>query len=711
MKKLLSSLALSLLLCFNAFAAMEAGTVWEYRPSSGNANNGGGFVWLSLNNSTYKWTASGSGTNEYYCELAAGGDPSLTEAKCVSTTGNFIAATNGTMGSLAAGAWDWGDNDSLGYSTVYVRLVDGADPDTKAGGFVSMGKYGGIDYSNQDSPQLAITDGTTVPIGDATQVISATAGFTAEMVGNVANVVSGTNAAVGRYTIVAVTDSSHITLDRAYNTGGEVSDAVINIGGAVTTFVNAQMGLWIAGNRAFVKSGTMTLSEAISGPPTGNRTVGFNIYGYNSTRGDSPTSLDRPLIACGAYGFTLSTGWSLHNLQFTTTAAAGTSMGTYGNIINCKSEQKSTTANRVAFTMNTGSLLLNSEGVSMVGYAVSGGAGSRISNCYLHDSARAAYFAGNDYANIMDSVIAECTYGFSATTASLSHTIKNNVFFRSDNLAGTYAIYFSGTGNDGTNIYDNIVTGWETAIYDGEVNNLIIPINNCLYNNTTNFSGLLTNSGNEYGNTFTDPLFNNPQGTLIEDCEDAWNEYAGTGVTATADSGVYMVGTYSAKAAMAASTGVEVIMTEAISSTDMSSYKGIVGWFRSSVALNAGDWQLLLDDSANCASPVVTIPFPAMAANTWYWIYLNNTNFSSATGIISIGLKQAVDKGAMNFYVDGVRAANRDFTVQSGSPVLDAGSQLGTTTGLIGDYKINIGVDQDDNTAGGSVSDVFGLIE
>jgi hypothetical protein len=42
-----------------------------------------------------------------------------------------------------------------------------------------------------------------------------------------------------------------------------------------------------------------------------------------------------------------------------------------------------------------------------------------------------------------------------------------------------------------------------------------------------------------------------------------------------------------------------------------------------------------------------------------------------------------------------------DFTVQSGSPVLDAGIQPGTDIGLTGDYKHNIGPDQDDNTAGG----------
>ena len=47
--------------------------------------------------------------------------------------------------------------------------------------------------------------------------------------------------------------------------------------------------------------------------------------------------------------------------------------------------------------------------------------------------------------------------------------------------------------------------------------------------------------------------------------------------------------------------------------------------------------------------------------------------------------------------------ANGDFTVQSGSPALDATKiSMGTWVGVTGAYKWNIGVDQDDNAAAGS---------
>lgn len=52
-------------------------------------------------------------------------------------------------------------------------------------------------------------------------------------------------------------------------------------------------------------------------------------------------------------------------------------------------------------------------------------------------------------------------------------------------------------------------------------------------------------------------------------------------------------------------------------------------------------------------------------------------------------------------------AANADFTLQAGSPCLGAG--LDTIGGMTGDYKINIGVDQDDNSTA-SANDIFGII-
>jgi len=97
---------------------------------------------LSLVSTDYQWTLSASGTNEYYCEAAAGGDPALSQLSKVYEDASSIPV--GTVGTLATGEWAWGDNDTLGYNTVYVRLSDGADPDSKADGFVKISQNSGI---------------------------------------------------------------------------------------------------------------------------------------------------------------------------------------------------------------------------------------------------------------------------------------------------------------------------------------------------------------------------------------------------------------------------------------------------------------------------------------------------------------------------------------------------------------------------------------
>jgi len=98
------------------------------------SDNGTSYPWTEFaftrerltDTAIYKWTASGHGTNEYYAELLAGGDPSLQKPHLGVLNDRLI--TEGTVGSLTNLEWDYADNDTLGYSTVYIRL-DAGDPD------------------------------------------------------------------------------------------------------------------------------------------------------------------------------------------------------------------------------------------------------------------------------------------------------------------------------------------------------------------------------------------------------------------------------------------------------------------------------------------------------------------------------------------------------------------------------------------------------
>lgn len=126
---------------------------WE-STSSGDYSLFSNWAAISVRNASYTWTASGSGTNEYYLRTAASGDPGIGgQPGGVYVLG--VLATEATVGSLAAGQWDYGDNDTLGYSTIYIRLSDGTDPDSKA-----------LDYVTFRSIPVA-TDDVRIPAGTA----------------------------------------------------------------------------------------------------------------------------------------------------------------------------------------------------------------------------------------------------------------------------------------------------------------------------------------------------------------------------------------------------------------------------------------------------------------------------------------------------------------------------------------------------------------
>lgn len=112
-----------------AFTKSWVGTTGAYATASN---------WRQINirNSTYRWLASGSGTSEYYLDLAGGGDPGIASPGQVLENGT--ALTSGSLGSLVASRYGYGDNDALGYSTIYVRTSGSVDPDTLANGYISF---------------------------------------------------------------------------------------------------------------------------------------------------------------------------------------------------------------------------------------------------------------------------------------------------------------------------------------------------------------------------------------------------------------------------------------------------------------------------------------------------------------------------------------------------------------------------------------------
>jgi hypothetical protein len=87
-----------------------------------------------VDTSVYKWTESVAQAGEYHLELAAGGDPGILSIQYLLEDGSKM--TEGSLGSLAEGEWKYGNNDTLGYNTPYVRIVGTTDPDGESTGYI-----------------------------------------------------------------------------------------------------------------------------------------------------------------------------------------------------------------------------------------------------------------------------------------------------------------------------------------------------------------------------------------------------------------------------------------------------------------------------------------------------------------------------------------------------------------------------------------------
>lgn len=141
---------------------------------------------INIRSAAFQWAASGSGTDEYYLEASGGGNPNtvlsgLVEPANVQANGSNLTA--GTAGSLAVSEWDWADNDTLGYSTIYVRLGSGlSDPDAQVDGYVTFtdspnandnvffrgaGTFLGGDFSDIELDDIVFLPGFSGSVGDA----------------------------------------------------------------------------------------------------------------------------------------------------------------------------------------------------------------------------------------------------------------------------------------------------------------------------------------------------------------------------------------------------------------------------------------------------------------------------------------------------------------------------------------------------------------
>jgi len=151
-----------------------------------------------------------------------------------------------------------------------------------------------------------------------------------------------------------------------------------------------------------------------------------------------------------------------------------------------------------------------------------------------------------------------------------------------------------------------------------------------------------------------------PSSTTVEDCEDAWDESTDAEITASVDTDDKKVGSGSCKLLKSSNAiAADTILATEVISKDLTSYTQIKLYIKCNFEREPGELQLLLDDNANCASPVETLNIPKLEADTWKHVTLNLATPASCGAIISIGLKTTVrlpSRDLFEFHLDDIKA-------------------------------------------------------
>jgi hypothetical protein len=269
----------------------------------------------------------------------------------------------------------------------------------------------GTDYSQQASPQYALTGVTTA----AANAILLDAAAAADMVGNIAKIVSGTNFTAGWYEIISVVAGVSITLDRNCTTAAG-SLGVVNIGGA-GLLDDAFLESWTIGNAAYIKAdGTHTPASALTVAKDGSNTKYNRLIGYKTTRGDGDTEANRPTIAAGANIINLDDYWSVENIIFTGTSTYVVQTGTGGRALNVDASNTSGTVGRYGIRVEADGNAFRCSATSTAGggfwYGSATSAGAH--SCLAYDcSLEGFYFANNAHGIMVSHCVADtCGTGF-----------------------------------------------------------------------------------------------------------------------------------------------------------------------------------------------------------------------------------------------------------------------------------------------------------
>lgn len=375
-----------------------------------------------------------------------------------------------------------------------------AGADTNGGGFVTGAT--GTDFSQQDAKNTVGSNISTVDVvAVGTAVLtSATAAFTAAIVGNIIYLQGGTGAlAAGWYQVTVFTNATTITVDRVVAAGTGIT---MNIGGALASLGQAGGANLVSGNVIYVKAGTYTISSAstnISGGCFASSLAILIIHGYQTVREDYGTE---PLlqaagiatfiiisntgsnasvanISADGAGLASSRGFVIRGFAFKCNALNCTNSGFVQNTAaffsRCTATGCSTNAafingsynNCVAYNNTTIGFSMSSSGISLIRCIADSNSGAAsdgfvttgettFSNCVAYNNGRDGIRVNEDACNVNNCIVeSNGAIGINLVSNSSSVFIAQNATF-----GNVTSGIDSGTGKG--NILMNNVVGTST---------------------------------------------------------------------------------------------------------------------------------------------------------------------------------------------------------------------------------------------------------
>ncbi len=361
---------------------------------------------------------------------------------------------------------------AIAAGTVWEFQSNATAGNVNGGGFNPTNVAAGTDYT-QVAGAYTFGDLASTLASSFLVVTSASHNFVAADQGNIIHInTTGTGAhfTVGFYEIVSCSGNA-ATLDRACGSAADASGGTYHVGGALSMASatdQATFNAMVAGNKAWIKQGTYTLTGTLNvNTAAGTNVLHIQFEGYAVTRGDQPKGSTRPLITGAVTIWNNSMDFT--SLQFSTSvASAAFTTGIRNHFNFCSFYQYTNTVDIAACAAGNYGSFVGCEFVSTKGRGLTLGNAMSVANCYFHDSDM----------GILNSNV----------SGNYTHTYANNLFVG----CKTYAIRHSGANDSSVLMFGNTIYGAENKLGVGlsmiTANANVRAWNNIFYGLTTGVS-------------------------------------------------------------------------------------------------------------------------------------------------------------------------------------------------------------------------------